>query len=660
MLKNKHLASMLMVSVSAVALLFASCVREGIDLNPDLPKGAIRLVSEGFRGAGGTKLGVDTLGANVHFIEGDSIWLNGKIYTVQMSGSTPYLLIDETSRHYTDSIAGKALRAVYPARNVHPDYSFDLANSTTIDLIFPDVFRYRIDPATGRQNVEAPLIAYADANSQEITFKHLTAAITVAISNNTGAPMRLEGIRITNTNRTYALSIAAGKVSNISFSSPDIHGLNSNVVDNSKFKIDVTFSNVDCDIPKGGNAYIQVPILPFDGNHSNYQPRLRIEVLSKNILPGVIENRFYFDKTQKEGTAFTISRNELAYAPANMHLDSADLKVDGTYTIDAQGHKVYFAKGNLIFNGMKVNGGAVVPATTFTASEYNDPLNSSYWAFADTQYITFEKVADEAEKFNTHVNTLGVNGWVSLFLFGANGHGDLSQAVSHHPLAAPPATTNQHDLTSLTRSAGSDWGVRMDDGVNDGWFTLSAEQWQYLLRDDRLADGKPLYNHKSKVHGVDGMIIYPDKQTNGGSCDFSNIGFNGFNSSIPSFYSGTEHNTNNVADIYWEKYENGGVVFLPSTGCLYFTRAKQGNNNWQPRMQYQNAEQGYYWTSTGGNSVSYVNFAANQKARIPNVSEADYQVKGSGRSNNSQPKSFAVRLVYPANFDPADLETSNK
>lgn len=637
---------MLMVSVSAVALLFASCVREDVDLNPDLPKGAIRLSAESFRAANGSKLGVDQYGAQVHFIEGDSIWLNGKIYTVQMSGSTPYLLIDETSRHYTDSIAGKALRAVYPARNVHPDYSFDLANSTTIDLIFPDTLRYRIDPATGYQNVEAPLIAYADAGSPEITFKHLTAAITVAITNNTGAPMRLEGIRITNTNRTYALSIAAGKVYNISFSSPDIHGLNSNVVDNSKYKIDVTFSNVNCDIPKGGNAYIQVPILPFDGNHSNYQPRLRIEVLSKNLLPNVIENRFYFDKTQKEGTAFTISRNELAYAPANMHLDSADLKVDGTYTIDAQGHKVYFAKGNLIFKG-----GQVSMATTFTASDYNDPLNSSYWAFADTQYSTFEYVEYDATQYNTKVNHLGVGeeGWVSLFLFGANGHGNLSQAVSHHPLAAPTATTNQHDLTSLTRSAGSDWGVRMDDGVNDGWFTLSKEQWEYLLSDDRLADGKPLYNHKSTVHGVEGMIIYPDKQTNGGSCNLRNDDFNGFYSSIPSFYSGTEHNTNNVADINWDKYEDGGVVFLPHTGCLYFTRVKRGTKPGQPYMQYQNAIQGYYWTSTGGNSVSYVNFSENQKAGVYDVSQSDYQVNGSG-STKSQPKSFAVRLVYPANF----------
>lgn len=646
---------MLMVSVSAVALLFASCVREDIDLNPDLPKGAIRLSAESFRAANGSKLGVDQYGAQVHFIEGDSIWLNGKIYTVQMSGSTPYLLIDETSRHYTDSIAGKDLRAVYPARNVHPDYSFDLANSTTIDLIFPDTLRYRIDPATGRQNVEAPLIAYADANSQEITFEHLTAAITVAISNNTGAPMRLEGIRITNTNRTYALSVAAGKISNISFNSPDIHGMNSNNVGNSKFKIDVTFPNVNCDIPKGGNAYIQVPILPFDGNHSNYQPQLRIEVLSKNLLPNVIENRFYFDKTQKAGTAFTISRNELAYAPANMHLDSADLKVDGTYTIDAQGHKVYFAKGNLIFHGMKVNGESVVAATTFTASEYNDPLETSYWRFADNQYSTFEHVDDEATKYNTHVNTLGVNGWVSLFLFGANGHGDLSQAVSHHPLAAPPATTNQHDLTSLTRSAGSDWGVRM----GDGWFTLSAEQWQYLLRDDRLADGKPLYNHKSNVHGVKGMIIYPDKQTNGGSCNFKNDDFNGFNSEIPAFNNGTDHSTNTVADIIWDKYEDGGVVFLPHTGCLYFTRVKRGTKPGQPYMQYQNAIQGYYWTSTGGNSVSYVNFSENQKAGVYDVSQSDYQVNGSG-STKSQPKSFAVRLVYPANFDPRDLEPSNK
>lgn len=653
---------MLMVSISAVALLFASCVREGIDLNSDLPKGAIRLSAESFRAANGSKLGVNQYGAQVHFIEGDSIWLNGKIYTVQMSGSTPYLLIDETSRHYTDSIAGKALRAVYPARNVHPDYSFDLANSTTIDLIFPDVFRYRIDPATGRQNVEAPLIAYADANSQEITFKHLTAAITVAISNNTGAPMRLEGIRITNTNGE--LSIAAGRISNISFSSPDIHGINSNNVDeNSKSKIDVTFSNVNCDIPKGGNAYIQVPILPFDGNfHSSWQPRLRIEVLSKNLLPNVIGNRFYFDKTQKAGTAFTISRNELAYAPANMHLDSADLKVDGTYTIDAQGHKVYFAKGNLIFYG-----GEVSTAATFTASNYNDPLNSSYWAFAPNQYSTFEKDINE-EKINTHVNTLGVDGWVSLFLFGANGHGDLSQAVSHHPLAAPPATTNQHDLTSLTRSAGSDWGVRMDDGVNDGWFTLSAEQWQYLLRDDRLADGKPLYNHKSTVHGVKGMIIYPDKETNGGSCNLRTVDFNGFNSSIPSFYSGTEHNTNNVADIYWEKYENGGVVFLPHTGCLYFARSKSGSGGstkWNPRTQYKNTEQGYYWTSTGGDSVFYVNFAHNQSVQFPTVKSGPYILAGSANgaspSNNiSNPKSFAVRLVYPANFDPAELETSNK
>lgn len=640
MLKNKPLALRVSALVAAAMFLFTSCVPENVDPAADLPKGAIPLSADSFRGAGGTKLGVDPLGADVYFIEGDEVWINGETYTVHMSGTTPYIQIDENSTHYQTSIDGKPLRAVYPASIIHGSYSFDPGDptstgSTTVDIQLPPNFTYRVGP-NGRQNVPAPLIAYADAGSTSLHFKHLTAAITVAITNNTGVRMKLEKIvisEVSNGGGAY-MGLSTQKYSNISFESPTVQGQRLSGAGEDRGAFTVNFDGDPCLIEKGDTAYIQVPVLPLVDPQGTVKPRLKIGVLAKNMLPGVIANKFYFEKEQT-GTQFTLAQNQLAYAPANMDVDSEDLKIDGTFTIDNQGHKVYIAQGNLIFNGGTVTAAASVSSVDW--SGLNSPTVASNWKFADLQYDRFE---NQSGTKNSVVNTSGSNdGYVSLFLYGANGN-NFSDVKSQHPLASPLAITTNNGHVNVALDANTDWGRRM----GDGWFTLSEDEWEYLLNNRETTDGKPLYSHKATVMGVYGMLIYPDKH--GYSTNNNDLIGSPFTQEIPDGIGVAKFISSSDA---WTKHENGGVAFLPAAGCLQANAKRQNNNLQKNYNQGEYNTIGYYWTS----STSYVYFK-DDGCYFQSLPATYFQtINPSSSSSIAQTtvkRSFAVRLVYPANF----------
>lgn len=645
MLKNKPLALRMSALVAAAMFLFTSCVPENVDPAADLPKGAIPLSAESFRGAAGTKLGVDALGADVYFIEGDEVWINGETYTVHMSGTTPYIQIDENSTHYQTSIDGKPLRAVYPASIIHGEYSFDPTVSTTVDIQLPPNFTYRVGP-NGRQNVPAPLIAYADAGSTSLHFKHLTAAITVAITNNTGVRMKLEKIvisEVSNTNEGGAfLGLSTQKYSNISFKSPTVQGQRLSGAGSDRGEFIVNFDGDPCLIEKGDTAYIQVPVLPLVDPLGTAKPRLKIGVLAKNMLPGVIANKFYFEKEQT-GTQFTLAQNQLAYAPANMDVDSEDLKIDGTFTIgyDANNKpkKVYISRGNLIFNG-----GTVTAATSVSSANWSglsSPTVDANWKFADLQYDRFENHQPSTKVVNSVVNTSGSNdGYVSLFLYGANGN-NYSTVKSQHPLASPLAiaTTNGHVKVALSRDAGSDWGLRM----GDGWFTLSEDEWQHLLS-RTMSDGKPLYSYKATVMTVNGMLIYPDKH--GYSTNNNELIGSPFTQEIPTGLNVAKTISSSDA---WTKHENGGVAFLPAAGCLQANAKRVKKTEVQKNYnQLEYGTAGYYWTS----SKSYVHFK-DDGCGFDTVSGIYFNTinpSSTVGTTTTDKRSFAVRLVYPANF----------
>lgn len=655
MLKNNHLTSLCAVILAATALLFTSCVPENVGPDADLPKGAIRLTAPGYTPQNGSKLGVDNVGKDVFFAAGDELWVNGEKCTIEVSNGVAY--VRPTTVSYP-------IRMVYPydiVDRTHNNYSTD---SDNIPIKLPSEYTYATvqnGPGAGRQNVPAPLCAKIknrNAENAEIDtafFQHITAAITIAIENKTGAPMELEKIVMKSIASNPRLLTYNGEINitNISINNANSEG-------NGNPTITLSFGTETCRIENNDRAYIQIPIVGLPNETAKY--KLIIGVLAKNMLPGVIANKFYFEKKQN-GDGFNITKGQLAYAPAKFDIDenidaTGGLIIDGTYTIgtDANGKpkKVYFSKSNLFFD----HDNTANTATTITSmsnvnvANLQDASNRNNWIFSTNQY----DYAESNQNVNTMLNTFGrtLNGkqLIALFLYGATGH--HINIKSHHPLVTPRGVQLDHYLTPLSRTDSTDWGVRM----GDDWFTLSKAEWEHLIARINYDNIKPLYNHKATVESTKGMLFFPDK-----------CGINLTNSGVyvPTYLCGLQnpaplalgadggHLATNQSGNQWEALENAGVAFLPAAGKIQTYAQKQGQN-YVNRAQVANVNvEGYYWTSTSALNEStsstnlypyYIKFSSTDPASSIQVDQKYFT-----NSNTTDiAKSFSVRLVHPANF----------
>lgn len=154
------------------------------------------------------------------------------------------------------------------------------------------------------------------------------------------------------------------------------------------------------------------------------------------------------------------------------------------------------------------------------------------------------------------------------------------------------------------------WGVKnAPDSQDTAWFTLSIEQWGYVLK-KRLVSSNVRFA-KAQVAGVNGLVLLPDTWS-------------------PNYYS--LNNANRIEAGFTDNIINGadwdarlqarGAVFLPAAGCCDGTKVMQAGSF------------GYYWSSTGGKfgRANCMLFNA------VNLDPSD----GKNRSNG-----YSVRLVCP-------------
>ena len=129
-----------------------------------------------------------------------------------------------------------------------------------------------------------------------------------------------------------------------------------------------------------------------------------------------------------------------------------------------------------------------------------------------------------------------------------------------------------------------DWGATM----GTGWFTLSSDEWTYLLNTRSAstvggtADGRCA---KAKVNDVQGIILFPDTYTHPDGVTAPT----GVNATDDTGWNGNDYSS---AD--WTKMESAGCVFLPAAGC------RNGSS-----VNYPGAG-GYYWSATpNGTDYAY-------------------------------------------------------
>ena len=221
--------------------------------------------------------------------------------------------------------------------------------------------------------------------------------------------------------------------------------------------------------------------------------------------------------------------------------------LNGKFTID-ESSVVYFSKGNL-------------QATT-------TDLGANWtWGFAANQYdVIGNAAANNAVSGN---GTVSANGTVDLF--------GWSTATTKYGI---------HNGTSgnISDYAGDfkDWGATM----GDGWFTLSKEQWTYLL-DTRTGDKAATVNSvadcrytKATINtdgtAVIGIILFPDGGTFAES-EFTEVGSP--NTANVDF-------TTTCTTAQWNALQTKGCVFLPAAGDRYGASVSSVGSK------------GYYWSSS--------------------------------------------------------------
>lgn len=358
-----------------------------------------------------------------------------------------------------------------------------------------------------------------------------------------------------------------------------------------------------------------------------------------------------------------------------------------SFTINAQGDKVYFSRGNLQFRA-KVNGESWPAAGSDDAE-----MRARHWRFAENQwdYVGNTAPADVTKSFTfgNVYETIGevttkcdntkaaetYEGWIDLFGWGNTGYNyrNLSTASSYQPAYQPwgwHKTASYHGpvSTDLSIDEGSDWGACMAGN----WFSLSAQEWDYLLgmkdntsypigntsrhnAQQKKGFATIVIDPQSYPATVTGLVILPDdfdfpegenelwKPLD--DEDLANYLYLSVDTKA-SYYNSTLYsssyfvditNTKNISGNYytfdrWKAMEDNGAVFIPTAGCKSSSQTSYSNANGDAY--------GYIWTrsfkdATYAYNVIFGYFGKKQSHIFINQASRNYN--------------YSVRLVTPAN-----------
>jgi hypothetical protein len=237
--------------------------------------------------------------------------------------------------------------------------------------------------------------------------------------------------------------------------------------------------------------------------------------------------------------------------------------INGKFSINSIGDKVYFSQGNLQYQ-----------ASTKT------------WRFAENQY-------DYVGSPNINISST-YSGWIDLFGWGTSGYHDVNDpdnlyywpwSKSDSQVNTSPnscnvygygPSTNMTDPSLTGTSANYDWGVYnpISNGGNTAnqWRTLTRNEWSYVFNTRRTTSG--FRYAKANVNNVNGVILLPDDWST------STYSLSNTNTSDASFSSNT------LTASQWSVLEQAGAVFLPAAGDRLGTSF------------YGNGSSGRYWTAS--------------------------------------------------------------
>lgn len=484
MLKTRLLLQSTWVTL-VISLLLTGCQKDGQGM---------QLIAEGF---GETKAAVD--GNYCYWVDGETVRINGVNKTINYDGDRAFV---------TNVTEAAVYRALYP----------DTLNSTAtltgdaVSVLIPHTYTYREE--NGRQRLGVPMVARGTSDNR-LWFQHLTAAITVEITNHYGFTIEVDSVAVIS--NAYQLS---GQKDITLAESMTVEANNSGVSDADK-RVAVYFNGgTSLQILAGETRRVQVPVLPV-GDDNRFTIKVGVhKVDDANV-------KYLFDKTQAGGQA--------SYALARRQMGYADVTLGGVFTV-AYGKQVIISQGNLQY----------VPST-------------GVWSFHTHQY-------DICEPGNVDSSTRYIAGGtepIDLFGYGTSDSNNI------HPYITSKNNALYVAPSGSIAKTGYDWGWynAISNGGNKKkkWYLLTSEQWKYIF-DTRTTTTTGINGNTTTrylyvtIGGTHkGIILFPDIYIHPtGITNFDGRTFNtAGNFSIP------------VTENDWQKMEAAGAVFLPLAGYRF-------------------------------------------------------------------------------------------
>lgn len=508
------------------------------------------IVSEGMRGD--RKAMVDDLTMN--WVAGESIRINGENKNIVLNGENQaYLENVPTSNVY---------RALYPA-TLNSSASLDNDNVT---VTIPDTYTYTVND--GKQVLEVPMAARSTDGSR-LYLKHLTAAITVEITNYYGFAVLVDSVVVTSSDAGTEHQISGVTSINLADANMGITTNSNPTVAQKKVKMLFGDGIHAMKIDQGATKKVQVPVLPVGSGN-----KFSISVTVHKDGDAAVTKTF----TKTQGTGGAMGRAKMAYA---------DHTVGFLFSI-GRNKKVIISQGNLQYQ-----------ASTGT------------WRFAEHQY---DYIGATVGNTTTIANGRATqDAWIDLFGWGTSGweNGntyyrpyDVGSGVQRSGYGYGPTNGIAFGFSLTGAYAESDWGVynRINNGGNATgmWRTLtggSGSETDTLFSKRSTSttnlpagtnNGQARYI-KATVEGIKGIILFPDdyRHPNDIEIDGSNRCYN----TVDNNYSFYDFATGKSV---WSKMEASGAVFLPAAGYRNNTTISEANTT------------AYYWSaSSSGPSNAY-------------------------------------------------------
>jgi hypothetical protein len=223
--------------------------------------------------------------------------------------------------------------------------------------------------------------------------------------------------------------------------------------------------------------------------------------------------------------------------------------IDGLFTVNDDGSKVFFSKGNLQYE-----------------------MNTGVWSFMEHQYDRVEALGQDVGEDYADQDIVGLFGWSTS---GYN-HG----APCYQPWRTTTSSNDYlpygSDLFNLYDQTGqADWGYNaIANGGNTEqlWRTLTIEEWDYLFETRTTPSG--IRFAKARVGEVNGVILLPDDWSGSYySLNFPNV-------------TNVYYENNLISLEQWDTIEQHGAVFLPAAGYRLGTEV------------HNTGSSGHYWSST--------------------------------------------------------------